>query len=250
MTRQQETENRIGKEQERAAALAEQLAQLQRQTTQLSDKDSLLAETQKLQERLTEQEVLLRRFQKEQNENQLQQITNTIEKLDKQKFILEEMQKERRTELELLKNADVLEMQCQHKMDTAQEQFAVFETQRDSFKEAVRSAAACRTAYQEAKIQYDSQQEQQVHYRDEWESIQDADARSLKLAQQKKELSDQKQACEKLTDEIKIWEDLQAELRTAQEDYRKAAAEKEQIGNDYREMERQFLGVQAGLRRT
>ena len=249
LTRQQETENRIGKEQERAAALAEQLAQLQRQTTQLSDKDSLLAETQKLQERLTEQEVLLRRFQKEQNENQnqLQQITDTIEKLDKQKFILEEMQKERRTELELLKNADVLEMQCQHKMDTAQEQFAVFETQRDSFKEAVRSAAACRTAYQEAKIQYDSQQEQQVHYRDEWESIQDADTRSLKLAQQKKELSDQKQACEKLTDEIKIWEDLQAELRTAQEDYRKAAAEKEQIGNDYREMERQFLGVQAGL---
>lgn len=119
----------------------------------------------------------MRRFQKEQNENQnqLQQITNTIEKLDKQKFILEEMQKERRTELELLKNADVLEMQCQHKMDTAQEQFAVFETQRDSFKEAVQSAAACRTAYQEAKIQYDSQQEQQVHYRDEWESIQDAD---------------------------------------------------------------------------
>lgn len=249
LTRQQETENKIDIEKECRNALTEQLAQLQQQITQLSDKDSLLAETQKLQGALTEQEALLQQVQKEQNENQnqLQQTADTIKKLDKQKFILEEMQREYRAELELLKNADALEMQCQHKMDTAQEQFAVFEAQRDSLKEAVQSAAACRTAYQEAKIQYDSQQEQQVHYRDEWESIQDADTRSLRLAQEKKDLSDQKQVCEKLTDEIKIWEDLQAELRTAQEDYRKAAAEKEQIGNDYREMERQFLGGQAGL---
>lgn len=46
---------------------------------------------------------------------------------------------------------------------------------------------------------------------------------------------------------MKTWEELQAKLHTAQEDYRKAAVEKEQIGNDYREMERRFLGVQAGL---
>lgn len=249
LTRQQETENRIGKEQERAAALVEQLAQLQQQTIQLSDKDSLLAETQRLQERLTEQEVLLQQFQKEQNENQnqLQQIADTIEELDKQKFILSEAEKQHKTELERLKNVGELEIQWQHRTDVAQEQLAAFETQRDSLDALVQSVAACQTACQEAQIQYEAQQKQQALYRDEWENVKDADIRSLKLAQEQKELSELNQACMKLTDEIKIWEKLQAELRTAQEDYRKAAEEKEQIGNDYREMERRFLGVQAGL---
>lgn len=249
LTRQQETENRIGKEQERAAALAEQLAQLQRQTTQLSDKDSLLAETQKLQERLTEQEVLLRRFQKEQNENhnQLQQIADTIKELDKQKFILSEAEKQHKTELERLKNVGELEIQWKHRTDIAQEQLATFETQRDSLDTLVQNVDACQTACQEAQIQYEAQQKQQALYRDEWENVKEADIRSLKLAQEQKELSELNQACKKLTDEIKIWEKLQAELCTAQEDYRKAAEEKEQIGNDYREMERRFLGVQAGL---
>ena len=249
LTRQQETENRIGKEQERAAALAEQLAQLQQQTIQLSDKDSLLVETRKLQERLTEQEVLLQRFQKEQNENQnqLQQIADTIEELDKQKFILSEAEKQHKTELERLKNVGELEIQWQHRTDVAQEQLAAFETQRDSLDALVQSVAACQTACQEAQIQYEAQQKQQALYRDEWENVKDADIRSLKLAQEQKELSELNQACKKLTDEIEIWEKLQAELRTAQEDYQKAAKEKEQIGNDYREMERQFLGVQSGL---
>lgn len=249
LTRQQETENRIGKEQERAAALAEQLLQLQQQTIQLSDKDSLLAETQRLQERLTEQEVLLQRFQKEQNENhnQLQQIADTIEELNKQKFILSEVEKQHKTELERLKNVGELEIQWQHRTDVAQEQLVAFETQRDSLDALVQSVAACQTACQEAQIQYEAQQKQQALYRDEWENVKDADIRSLKLAQEQKELSELNQACKKLTDEIEIWEKLQTELRTAQEDYQKAAKEKEQIGNDYREMERRFLGVQAGL---
>jgi len=249
LTRQQEIENKIDKEQQRAAALAEQLAQLQQQTTQLSDKDSLLTETQKLQGTLTEQEALLQQVQKEQheNQNQLQQIADTIEKLDKQKFILEERENKRKTELEQLKNAGALEIERRHKKDTAQEQLEAFAAQRDGLKEAAQGVAESQAACQKAKIQYDSQQEQQTRHRDEWERIQDADTRSLKLAQEQKELSDQKQACKKLTDEIKIWEELQTELYIAQEDYQKAAKEKEQIGNDYREMERRFLGVQAGL---
>lgn len=249
LTRQQETENKIDKEQQRAAALAEQLAQLQQQTTKLSDKDSLLTETQKLQGTLTEQEALLQQVQKEQheNQNQLQQIADTIEKLHKQKFILEEGENKRKTELEQLKNAGALEIERRHEKDTAQEQLEAFAAQRDGLKEAAQGVAESQAACQKAKIQYDSQQEQQACYRDEWERIQDADTRSLKLAQEQKELSDQKQACKKLTDEIKIWEELQTELYTAQEEYQKAAKEKEQIGNDYREMERRFLGVQAGL---
>ncbi len=249
LTRQQETENRIDKEQERAATLAEQLAQLQQQTTQLSDKDSMLAETQKLQETLTEQEALLQQFQKEQNENQnqLQQIDNTIKELDKQKFILTEAEMQCKTELEQLKNIGALEIQLQHRTNIVQEQLATFEVQRNSLEELVQTVAACQTARQEAQIQYEAQQKQQVLYRDEWENIKDADIRSLQLVQEKKELFDQEQACKKLTEELKTWEELQAKLHTAQEDYRKAAVEKEQIGNDYREMERRFLGVQAGL---
>ncbi|MFG6367709.1 MAG: hypothetical protein K1W16_04670 [Lachnospiraceae bacterium] len=69
----------------------------------------------------------------------------------------------------------------------------------------------------------------------------------MKLEQEQKALSELNQICKKLIDEIKVWEKLQAELCAAQEEYQKAVEEKEQAGIDYREIERRFLSVQAGL---
>lgn len=249
LTRQQETQKGIGKEQEQAAAFAAQLSQLQEQTAQLADRDAQLDTVRELQDRLTEQETLLRRSDREQQENQahLQRTAARIQELHAREAALAETEKQRRAELERLKSAGELEIQCQHRLDTAQEQLTTFEEQKDSLHVLAQEVAARRTAQQEAQARSEAHQNQQAIWRSEWERVKDADTRSLKLAQEQRELSDQKLACRNLVREIKVWEQLQTQLRAAQEEYRTAAEEKAFADADYRETERRFLGAQAGL---
>ncbi|MFG6367710.1 MAG: hypothetical protein K1W16_04675 [Lachnospiraceae bacterium] len=113
MIRQQETEKCIDKEQAVAILFEEQLIQLQQQIAQLSNRDAMLETTQELQDRLTEQEKLLQQFQSEQRENQtqLQQIADAIDKVHKQKFVLTETENQCKLELKQLKNAGEMEIQ-------------------------------------------------------------------------------------------------------------------------------------------
>lgn len=248
-TRQQEIEKNIRKAQERAQALTGQLAQLEEQTAQLSDREAVLAVTEELQGRMAEQEQLLRQSEQERRdyEARLRQTADAIETLRGQEAAMNEAENQRRTELEQLKNAGEQEIQWRHKSDTAQEQLAAFENQRDSLNALAKEAAEREKAYHAAQEQAEAHRNQQVLWRDEWENVKDADTRILKLTQEQKELSEQKQACRKLTEEIKNREKLEEELRAAQEAYQHAAAEKERIGADYRETEQRFLDAQAGM---
>lgn len=248
-TRQQETEKGIGREQERAQMLTEQLAQLQEQIVQLSDRDAMLAVTEELQGRMAEQGRLLQQFEQERRDNEarLRQTAGAIEELRGQEAALNQADNQRRAELEQVKSAGEQEIQWQHRLDTAKEQLAVFEKQRDSLSVLAKEAAEREKACHTAQTQAEAHQKQQALWRSEWENVKDADTRSLKLAQEQKELSDQEQACRKLTEEIKEWEKLAEELRAAQDAYQQAAAQKERIGADYRETEQRFLDAQAGM---
>lgn len=249
LTRQQETEQSIRKEQENAAVLAAKAAQLQEQIAQLTDRDAMLLATEELQKRFAEQEKLLEQAQAEQKDNQkqLQQIADTIRKLQRQETSLCEAETQRKAELEHLKNAGETEIQWQHRTDTAREQFAAFEEQREGLRALEQAAAECSAAQQKAQEQAEAQQRQQALWRDEWEGVRDADTRRLKLAQEQKELEEQRQTCRKLSGEIRLFERQESELRAAQDAYRQAAAEKEQIGADYRDTEQRFLDAQAGM---
>ncbi|MDE7323717.1 MAG: AAA family ATPase [Lachnospiraceae bacterium] len=247
--RQQETQKGIAREQKRAAELAAQLAQLKEQTAQLADRDVMLSETREQQERLSEQEKFLRHLQKEQEEirAQLRQTDDIIKGLQRQEGLLSEAENQRRAELERLKNAGELEIQWQHKTDTAKERFADYEKQRDTLYALAQDAAERERAYHAAQEQVEKHQSRQALWRSEWENVKDADTRSLKLVQEQKELSEQKQNCKELTEGINVWEKMEDELHTAQEEYQQAAEEKERIGADYRELEKRFLGAQAGI---
>ncbi|MDE7205096.1 MAG: AAA family ATPase [Lachnospiraceae bacterium] len=249
LTRQQETEQSIKKEQEHAAELAAKTGQLQEQIAQLSDRDAILSVTEELREKFAEQEKFLLQIQTEQkkNQNQLQQTADTIEKLHIEENALCEADAQRRTELECLKNAGETEIQWQHKTDTAREQLAVFERQRDSLNILTQAAAERGAAYQKAQEQAETHQNQQAIWRGEWENVKDADTRRLKLAQEQKDMEEQKQACKKLSSEIKLLKKQEGELRAAQDAYQQAAAEKERIGADYRDTEQRFLDAQAGM---
>ncbi len=249
LRRQKEIEQSIEKEQEHTTVLEAQTTQLQVQITQLSDRDEKILTTEEFLKKSEEQEILLQKMQAEQKENQdeLLQIVNTIYELHEQETTLCREETQRRAEQESLKNAKELEIQWQHKTNAAEEQLTTFQEQKNSFDALQQTVAEQGKKYQKVQIQSEKHQMQQMIWREEWENVKDADTRSLKLAQEQKELMEQKQACRKLLEEMELWEKFESELSKAQDKYQKAVLQKEQIGFDYRKTEQRFLDGQAGM---
>lgn len=249
LIRREETKQGIYREQEHTAALAAQAEQLQGQIAQLSDRDILYSATEEFQHKLEAQEKLLLQLKTEQEEAQrcLRETADSLNKLHRQQTQLSETQQHRNEESERLKNAGSVEIQMQHKTDMAQAQLTEFEKQREAVHVLDLAAQECGTIYKEAQKQAQAHQNQQDLWRSEWEQVKDADTRTLELAQEHKNLAEQKQACRKLQDEIRQWEKINEQLYAAQEAYQQAAVQKEQIGADYRETEQRFLDAQAGM---
>lgn len=247
--RQQEMEQSIRREQEQTAALAAKIIGLQEQIAQLADRDAMLAVTEDLQSRLSEQGRSLQQAQAQQQENQsrMQQLADTIKKLQREDAALGKEQAQRMEALEHLKNAGETEIQCQHRTDLARKQLAEFEDQRDGLHALMQAVAERSAACQKIKEQAEEHQRQQALWREEWERVKDADTRLLRLGQEQADLSQQKQDCRKLSDEIRCLEKQESELATAQEAYRQASDEKERISADYRDTEQRFLDAQAGM---
>ncbi|MDE6365834.1 MAG: AAA family ATPase [Lachnospiraceae bacterium] len=245
----QETEQSIAAEQTQEAALADQAAKLKEQILQYADRETLLTLTETLQSQFADQEKLLQQAQTAHDENRQQrsQIADTIEELDRQKTALCEKEKQRRTELDRLKNAGESEIQWKHKTETAQERLNTFQEQRKGLLSQQEEAAKQEASYRKAQAQADEHLKKQALLRSEWEAVKDADTRSLQCSQAQKEVAAQRQDCKKLLEAIRVLEELDAQLCTAQEDYLSAATEKEQISADYRDAEQRFLDAQAGM---
>lgn len=249
LTRQQETERSIERERKQTEALAAKMAQLQEQVAQLADRETVLTATKELQKKISEQESSLQqvRTQQQENQNRMRQITDRIKELRREEMSLCEVQTQRREALEQLKSAGEMQIQWQHRTDSAREQLAVFEEQQDSLKALGQAAAERGAAYQEAQRQAQEHQRRQALLRDEWAQVKDADTHRLEFEQEQKTLEEQKQDCRKLSGEIRLLEKQESELRVAQEEYRQASVEKEQISMDYRDAEQRFLDAQAGM---
>ena len=113
----------------------------------------MLATTKDLQGKLAEQERFLQQAQaeREENQKQLQQLTNTIHKLNEQKNELSEKETQCKEELERLKNAGELEIQWQHKTKAAQDQLDTFQKQKERLHTLQQQAAEQEKAYQKPK---------------------------------------------------------------------------------------------------
>ena len=81
---------------------------------------------------------------------------------------MNEAENQRRTELEQLKNAGEQEIQWRHKSDTAQEQLAAFENQRDSLNALAKEAADRKKAYHTTQERVQEHQNRQAIWRSEW----------------------------------------------------------------------------------
>lgn len=247
--KQKETEASIKIEREKIYSLTEMIQEMQRQIEDLSDLDVMFSAVEEWKNGLTKQKELLEKEQKE-----LESIQKEGEKIAKayQEFLLCEeafcqAEEKRKIEQERFQGAEKEEMQCQYKVEEAKERLFVFQEQRKELQTLHTAVLKQEESYQKLCIQKEEQQRHQEFLQKDWEEIQDAQMRSLKAEQRKKELAEQEKCYKKLIKEIEIWKEQQKELDTVQKEYQEAAAKKEQIGIRYQEMEQHFFDAQAGI---
>lgn len=247
--RQQRTEKSLEKEQKKAEALLELIQNVQKQIEALANRDSILSETETIQRKLKELKEVLDKEHTEQEsiQEQIEQTVNTQKEFLSRKEALSKEEEKRRAEQERLKDAKTVEIQCRHKTEETEERLHIFQEQNSSLMDLKKVVVNQEAAYKQICVQIEEHQKQQVLLQEEWEEIKDADTRSLKLEQEKKELAEQKKTHKKLMKEIEVLEKREQELCAVQHEYQDAVQEKEQIAVIYQEMEKCFLDAQAGM---
>lgn len=240
---------RLIKEKKEETQTAEQLEEIKTQADQLADCDQLETQAEELQQKLDEQERILRQETKEleQTENQIQKTREEYKICEAQADALTEAAEERNRQLEQFKHAGESEIQARHAAEQAAEQLRLFQEQTRSIKTLKKQLEQHKSEY--IKLQTSAQQHsrQLELWKAEWETIKDSASDILKLEQYKKELAEQKKTQEKLVQELERLAQRKEELRQAQEDYRIAAETKTQAALDYERLEQRFLDAQAGL---
>ncbi len=247
--RQEEAERSQKEEEKLAGQLENEVRQKKEEILLLKDKDAALSLAGELSGKLVVQEEVLHKAKKEfqEKQEQLQQTAAELDGFCRQENILCEEETKRRAELEHLQNVSGIEAEWRHKTEAAEKQFLEFEEQRDNLDALRRSAEEAKKAYGRAQEQAEQNRRQQDLWKTEWEGLKDADTRRLQLVQDEKILKDKEEDCKKLLDEIDQFETYQKNLCAAQEEYRVAAAWKEEIGKQYRLTEQCFFNAQAGL---
>jgi len=249
VVRQQDTEIRIGKEGEKAKSLEVVLEEYREKIERLADRDTMLSSAEELQKRLSEQKELLEKegTEWEAVKGETEQIRQSVAELRSKEAAYQEAEEKRKAEQERLKNAGETEIKCGHKAEEARERLKIFRRQGDELSGLKEDVKELEKLCGELENRMQEHQKKQAVLKEEWEAVKDADTRRILWEQKEKELEGQRQAQDSLLAEIDKLEIRKGELLQAQEEYQKAAVEKEQLSAAYQKLEQCFLGAQAGL---
>ena len=153
----------------------------------------------------------------------------------------------RKAEQDKLKTAGEAELKWRQKVQEAGERLADFASHTKKLDDLKKAAEEQKAACEKMRSQAERKQRNLQQMKEERERITGAEARILKLQQKERDYKEQSEELGALEDAIQALEKQQKELASAQEAYQKAAAQKEQIGDIYTDMEKRFLDAQAGL---
>lgn len=249
IARQKETEKSLSDNQEKAGMLSEAVGELRKKAEALEDRDGLLSAAEEMHKRLGEQRGLLEKEGEEQEmaRKEAEETASVLEKLSAQAERLLKEQEACKKEQENYKNIGEAVVSCRHRAEAAEDKLRAFREQADSLKVSEQAGEEQQKAYERILARANAQQEELNSYKEEWDRIQDADTRSLILQRQKKELEETEAAGSKLLEALNRLEEQRGKVKTAQQEYKKAAEEKERQGILSRRLEQQFLDAQAGL---
>lgn len=156
-------------------------------------------------------------------------------------------QEVRKRELEKLGDAKEAELSSLQKRKEDGERLNTFTEQEKGLQALQKLAKELEELCGNLQKQTQESREEQALLKKEWEDVKGAEESRLLLEQQKKLWEEKKRGRERLQGEIEACRKRQKELLKAQEEYQKAAKEKEQAGSSYRRMEQMFLDAQAGM---
>ncbi len=245
----QETEQSIAKERARAEKLEKMLQEYQEKLEALADRDSMLSAIETSLGKLQESWGLLQKGHTEWKTVR-QEIALTAEALTEllsKENAFHEREKDRKEKQERLKNAGEIEIQCRHRMEAAMEQLRTFLEQREELAGVNQSVAELEHSCEELQRQTQKHQNEYNILQEEWETVKEAKTNKLLWKQTEKALAEQRQAQDKLSLEMETLILRRDELVQAQKEYQKAAEEKEKRRKIYEELDRCFLGAQAGI---
>lgn len=249
IVRQRDAEATIGRnrrrEEELTAAIRESLESIEA----MSGRDALLALVEETGRKLKEKKESLENMREEQAavDQKLAQTTAFLEQLADTVKRLESQVQENEKEQECLKNIGETLVACRHEAGESRRRAGVFAQQRRARAGLLGQTKALEQAYLECAGQAQEQRLKNKAYAAEWEEVKDKNADRVVLQQQREKLDGMEAAGQKILAEAGHWSETEEELARIQEEYRKASAKKESLGNAYRRLEQQFLDAQAGL---
>ncbi len=247
--KRRETEKEIAKERTKGEELETLLQEYEKKIETLTDRDALLLELEKVLEKLRESKKYLQKGYEEWKavSEEMALTAEELEELFSREKVFQEKEKERNSELERLKNAGEAEVGCGHRLEEAQRQLLAFQEQKGELGIAKETLTELAAACEELEGKGQRHREKLGILQEEWDKIKDAGTQKLLWEGKEKELEGQKQAQDRLSEELKNLKTGEEELLRVRREYQKAAREKEKQGNVYQELERRFLDAQAGV---
>ncbi len=249
MQRERQTESQIDATGKEVKTLAEEIRDGRARMEALAGRDAVLSLTEEMRKKIAEQSAVLERAAKELERaaGQAEHEKKNLALLSAREAALKAAEEERRKELDVCRDAAGTEILCRKNTQEAEKKLETFRELskglagvKKEFKEA---EAACEAARARVK----ACREQQGVYAGEEEEKKDVDAHLFLLRQKRTTLAAHREAQEKLLADLKRMEEGREKLLVLQEEYRRAATEKETLFQIWRKTERQFLDAQAGL---
>ncbi len=192
--KRQDTQQRIQDSQEKIEMLAAAIQENQKKADSLKDRDEQLSVIQEIEKELTSQKTVLKE-EKQDQEAAAAEYADVTAALCKLSFSMEQLQSEaekQKKELEKFKGAGEEEIKCRHKAEKAESDLQLFQEQADSLEASGQAVKVLEEEDSQARGQAETHAKELALMKNEWEQIKDAEARSLRLQQQKKELQEKK----------------------------------------------------------
>lgn len=247
--RQRKVREDMARGQERASGLSAAIAETKARTDALADRDEMLSDTEEMEERLKSQSALLEQLNQEQKEakKEEEEIRQSLEALALRKESLEREGECCREERDALKNIGEEMVALRHMEEEAGKRLRLYREQSEAMKRSRETSDALEKGYAQVCAAADAHQKRWNLYKEEWETVREAEPRLLLLSQRQEQLLEAQSARERLSADAELARKRLKKLLSARMDYRTAAEEKTRLGEDYRRMEQQFLDAQAGM---
>lgn len=229
--------------------LLRETARIKGRMEALEGRDTMLSGVENAWRRLREQERLLERARREQEETDKKavELSETLAVLRSREEALQAETEGRKKEQERRKDAREEEVSCRHRLEEEERKREQLQDQAEGLKASQELVETLEKEYVEARGRAETCAGGLQEFKKRWDQVKDAEVELVFLQQKKKELENRQELLEGIVQEQGALEELEEKLLTAQRGYKDAEERRRELHGAYGDMEGRFLTAQAGL---